>query len=298
MLSLPALQWRVLPAHKQRTAFSACTAKAVRATEGDSLVAFLQDHGITRPVVCATRTTCTQLTVERVQALLELLEEQGLQPADVDSMLVKCVTLLSCSPSNAAAIIEFLLDLGLSREQVANTIRRFPHITAYGVKSHLVPHSHYLKSLGLSNEELKQLVVLRPHVLGASIELVITYLTKWLRIKRTHVGRLLFSYPLDYSLPKLVFPSELAAAEESTDADISDLTAVAEQEADTSTEEISNPGQPQAAAAGQQLQQPWWKQQPAWGSPERCTWLDYKLGEDQSSGGDSSNSAERDNNAQ
>jgi hypothetical protein len=35
----------------------------------------------------------------------------------------------------------------------------------YGVKSHLVPHCHYLKSLGISEQELPQLIMSRPQVL-------------------------------------------------------------------------------------------------------------------------------------
>lgn len=35
----------------------------------------------------------------------------------------------------------------------------------YGVKSHLVPHCHYLKSLGIAQEELPQLILSRPQVL-------------------------------------------------------------------------------------------------------------------------------------
>lgn len=38
-------------------------------------------------------------------------------------------------------------------------------ICRYGVKSHLVPHCHYLKSLGISEQELPQLIMSRPQVL-------------------------------------------------------------------------------------------------------------------------------------
>mgnify|MGYP001810318967 FL=1 len=41
----------------------------------------------------------------------------------------------------------------------------------YGVKSHLVPHCHYLKSLGISEEELPQLILARPQVLVSTLQL-------------------------------------------------------------------------------------------------------------------------------
>lgn len=41
----------------------------------------------------------------------------------------------------------------------------------YGVKSHLVPHCHYLKSLGITDEELPQLILFRPQVLVSILRL-------------------------------------------------------------------------------------------------------------------------------
>lgn len=62
-------------------------------------------------------------------------------------------------------MVEFLAGLGFSHQQVAATIKRFPHLLGYDTKGHLIPHCHYLKSLGLSDEDLRQLILLRPHVL-------------------------------------------------------------------------------------------------------------------------------------
>jgi hypothetical protein len=38
------------------------------------------------------------------------------------------------------------------------------------VKSHLVPHCHYLKSLGISEEQLPQLILSRPQVLVSNVD--------------------------------------------------------------------------------------------------------------------------------
>lgn len=62
-------------------------------------------------------------------------------------------------------VVEFLSSLGYSQEQLRQVILRFPHVLGYDAKGHLIPHCHYLKSLGLTDEELSRLILLRPHVL-------------------------------------------------------------------------------------------------------------------------------------
>jgi hypothetical protein len=229
----------------------------------------------------------------------------------------------------------------------------------YGVKSHLVPHRHYLKSLGVPEEQLPQLVLSRPYVLvrvlaccmcarggvasarsgtplrpgarddgarhnatptpttalhlatqqqqqGSGIELVITYLRKWLRVPRTHVGRLLWSYPLDFSLPRLVLPDSDAAA-------MLLLSTLEEEEEEQEEgaeganhhhqqqQQQQQPEGPHAALAGaqgqdtqgrssssgagagqassEQQRQRQQQQRAAapWGSRERCSWLDVAV---------------------
>lgn len=67
--------------------------------------------------------------------------------------------------SRSMPVVEFLSSLGYSQEQLRQVILRFPHVLGYDAKGHLIPHCHYLKSLGLTDEELSRLILLRPHVL-------------------------------------------------------------------------------------------------------------------------------------
>lgn len=118
---------------------------------------------------------------------------------------------------------------------------------------------------------------------GTSIELVITYLRKWLRIERTHVGRLLWSYPLDYSLPRLVMPLDTTAADATIEEQLPDAEPDADAEAPSSAQASSSDG----AGVSEQQQQP--KQVPVWGSADACSWLDLDLRKGGSSGACSSN---------
>lgn len=125
------------------------------------------------------------------------------------------------------------------------------------------------------------LLLLAAHaVQGTSIELVITYLRKWLRIERTHVGRLLWSYPLDYSLPRLVMPVDTTAVESTVDSTMDESQADAAAGADAAA---AGTAQASSSSGGAQHQrEP--TQVSMWGSPDACSWLDIDLRKGSSSG--------------
>jgi structural maintenance of chromosome 2 len=156
--------------------------------------------------------------------MFQMFSEYGLTAHDVQDMLQCSPYLFNHSPQDKVRpCLEWLeLQLGLSRQQVAEVVRRFPAVLGYGVKSHLVPHMAYLKSLGVSEQQLPELVLERPYVLGVGIETLVQYLTKELRIKRTHIGTLLRHFPFDYSLqflrvPPVSAPQDTPRSEGSSD---------------------------------------------------------------------------------
>jgi len=129
---------------------------------------------------------------------------------------------------------------------------------------------------------------------GVSIELVITYLRKWLRIERTHVGRLLWSYPLDYSLPRLVLPIDTAAAADSSmdeppanPSSSSSNSGATSSPAAASTAQASSSSSSSSGSSNSSGQEEQPRQVPAWGAAEACSWLDIDL----KKGGSSSSSS-------
>jgi hypothetical protein len=89
----------------------------------------------------------------------------------------------------------------MTPEQVLQTLVRFPNVLGYDAKGHLRPHLAYLGSLGVPHEELLDLVLCRPHVLGPGIERLVHCLTLYFQVPRKLVGRLLRTYPFDYQIP-------------------------------------------------------------------------------------------------
>ncbi|WIA16522.1 hypothetical protein OEZ85_013200 [Tetradesmus obliquus] len=215
--------------------------------------------------------------------MLALLVDLGLQSDEIELVLLRCPRLFTYNvQSRSMPVVEFLSSLGYSQEQLRQVILRFPHVLGYDAKGHLIPHCHYLKSLGLTDEELSRLILLRPHVLGSGIEPVITYLRKWLRIERTRIGSLLWSYPLDYSLPRLVLPSQAPTIAATMD------EATEEAAANNSSSSSSSAASSSEASPAEQGRQP--PVLPPIGSAERCTWLVLPPDSDAEEGDGSSSS--------
>ncbi|KAF6257825.1 hypothetical protein COO60DRAFT_1701631 [Scenedesmus sp. NREL 46B-D3] len=169
----------------------------------------------------------------------------GLQNDEIELVLLRCPKLFTYNvQARSTPVVEFLSSLGYSQEQLRRVILRFPHVLGYDAKGHLTPHCHYLKSLGLTDEELSRLILMRPHVLVSVA---------------------------DYSLPRLVLPSQAPA-----------LAATVDESAEEADDSSGSSGTATASAAGppneqdqqqeqQQLSQP--PVLPPIGSAERCTWL-------------------------
>jgi hypothetical protein len=126
--------------------------------------------------------------------------------------------------------------------------------------------------------------------------LVITYLRKWLRIERSHVGRLLWSYPLDYSLPRLVMPADTTPVEATLD-EADAAGTLTEPDISSSSSGVSNASMSAQASsssgdgAGQEQQQQPRQAVSMWGSPDACSWLDIELRKDGSSSSNSGGDA-------
>eukprot|EP00877_Chromochloris_zofingiensis_P005957 jgi/Chrzof1/1614/Cz10g14190.t1 len=146
---------------------------------------------------------------QKIKPVLQYLLDYGCTIQDIQIMLVKCPSLFSFQlQDKIIPAVAFLHHTqGMSQHDIRTVIRRFPPVLSYDVKGQLIPQVAYLKSLGVSQEDLPGLILARPQVLSNSIDLVVTYLTKWLGIKRRHVGKLLRTYPIEYALPQMSPPT-------------------------------------------------------------------------------------------
>lgn len=149
---------------------------------------------------------------DRAQSMLMYLLDMGLPLESVERMWGRCPELVltqhfTLNDKVKPAMAFLLEELNFSREEVLGIITRFPFVLTYGVKSHLRPQVAFLLSLGVSQEELNGLILSRPQVLGAGIDSVVEYLKRSRGIKRHDIGKLLETWPVDYSLP-VVLPAD------------------------------------------------------------------------------------------
>lgn len=162
----------------------------------------LTNFGFTDDDVCKVVGTIPNIQVlsdSRVMAVLKYLEDQVGSRDHVVGLVLRYPEALTIPLElKVKPAVGFLHDVGLDDDAIAAVLFRFPFVIGYGVKSHLIPQMHYLLSLGICKEDLPRLIEKRPQVLGNYIEPVISYL-KRIGLKRTQIGSLLETYPIDYS---------------------------------------------------------------------------------------------------
>lgn len=147
------------------------------------------------------------LSQTRLDALLQYLLRKVATPKRVRSLVLRHPEALLVSVDlKAKPAVQFLKEVGLDDAGISSVLMRFPHVLGYGVKSDLIPQMHYLLSLGVAKEDLPHLIEHRPQVLSEYIEPVVRYL-KVLGLKRTDIGQVLETFPIDYSLPNGILQS-------------------------------------------------------------------------------------------
>lgn len=167
---------------------------------------FLTTHGISADAVSKAAFFYPEvlaLDVERrVEPAFSYLQQLGLTAADLQSMLVDHPQVFSYDVEDRLkAVVEFLMaKAGLDLPGVLHVIRRYPHVFSLDVRGYLQPQLAFLFSLGLPNEELSELILTRPLVLGPGIDSVVKFLLQ-MGCPRKKVNKLLRTYPLDYSVP-------------------------------------------------------------------------------------------------
>lgn len=137
----------------------------------------------------------------RARAVLEMLLEHGLSAADVSQVLLKWPQAFDYDVGrDIQPVLDFLrMDLGLTTHDIRKLLTAFPVVLSYNVKAHLRPQLAYLHSLGVGEEVLPKVVLQRPLLLGEGLDTLVQHL-KRRGVPRTQMYRLLRSLPIDYCL--------------------------------------------------------------------------------------------------
>ena len=144
-------------------------------------------------------------TGNTTEEISSFLVSEGFDPKLVQIMITRAPM---CGLSIARTLepkLLFLLDLGLTKSQVAKTIARFPSILGCSIELNLKPTVQWLLDLGLKKTQVAKTVAGFPSILGCSIELNLKPTVQWLLdlcLTKTQVAKTVAGFPsiLGYSI--------------------------------------------------------------------------------------------------
>ncbi|PNY04467.1 transcription termination factor family protein [Trifolium pratense] len=73
------------------------------------------------------------------------------------------------SESEIVGVIDFLVEFGVSRDEIDRVVRLYPRVLGFGVENRLKPLIHELRDLGFLRREVRAEVVRDPRILGMEI---------------------------------------------------------------------------------------------------------------------------------
>ena len=135
-------------------------------------------------------------TADEISAFLNA---EGFGPADVDRF--KQSRVIESGKSIGQSLqpnLEFLLDLGLTKSQVAKAVASWPSILALSIEQNLKPTVQWFLDLGLTKSQVAKAVATHPPILGLSIERNLEPTVQWfleLGLTRSQVAKAVATFP-------------------------------------------------------------------------------------------------------
>ncbi|KAJ0041435.1 hypothetical protein Pint_26836 [Pistacia integerrima] len=118
------------------------------------LVEFLLDLGVAKseiPKILVQRPhLCGHSISGKIIPIMLYLEDMGVDKKQWAKVIFRCPGLLSHSRQKVQAVINFLLELGLSGNSIGKVLTRYPRIVSYSVEDNLRPTAEYFKGLGVN----------------------------------------------------------------------------------------------------------------------------------------------------
>ncbi|CAE7423337.1 unnamed protein product [Symbiodinium microadriaticum] len=127
------------------------------------------------------------------------LEEVGLSREQVAKVVARFPQILGCGvETNLKPKMAWLEEVGLSRKQVANVVASFPAVIGCSLEANLKPTVAWLEEVGLSRKQVAKVVARYPSVLGCSIEDNLKPTVAWLEhagMRREQVAKVVAGFP-------------------------------------------------------------------------------------------------------
>ena len=133
------------------------------------------------------------------------LETGGFDKKDIDLMLEKALVRRTSVERRLAPALLWLLDLDLTKSQVAKAVSACPQILGYSIEQNLKPTVQWFLGLGLTKTQVVKAAATFPQMLGLSIEQNLKPTVQWfldLGLTKSQVAKAVSTYPqiLGYSI--------------------------------------------------------------------------------------------------
>ena len=147
-------------------------------------------------------------TMEEIKSFLV---REGFSEEDVVSMQQRALTSGQSIEERLQPKLQWLVDLGLSRSQVAKAVRVHPKILSYSIKQNLEPKTQWLLDLGLNTNQIARAVSSQPQILRYSLERNLESKVQWflnLGLAKTQIAKAVAVHPqlLGLSIEKNLEP--------------------------------------------------------------------------------------------
>lgn len=97
---------------------------------------------------------------------VEVFKGLGFSDAAVARVLEGFTGVIVMSEREIVCVIEFLVDFGVTRDEVDRIVQLYPRVLGFGVEDRLKPLIEELRGLGFSRREVRKEIVREPRILG------------------------------------------------------------------------------------------------------------------------------------
>ena len=140
------------------------------------------------------------MSIERkLEPALRWLLDLGLTKSQVAKAVATCPQSLGLSiEQNLNPTMQWLLDLGLTKSQVAKAVAKRAHFLGYSIEQNLKPTVQWLSDLGLTKSQVAKAVATCPQILGYSVEQNLKPTVRWLLdlgLTKSQVAKAVANFP-------------------------------------------------------------------------------------------------------
>ena len=174
----------------------------IHGSSSEELICFLRAEGFSAQSIEAMKLRtwfCGQNIEGSLKPKFRWIVDLGLSKSQVAKAVATFCPVLGLSiEQNLKPTVQWLLDLGLTKSQVAKAVATHSGILCYSVQQNLKPSVQWLLDLGLTESQVAKAVAAFPQILCCSVRTNLNFKIRWLvevGLNKTQVAKAVASSP-------------------------------------------------------------------------------------------------------